>query len=271
MANPYAIFASRILKLEAMPVLGATIDASLRGSVIHEALGKFSAHYPGALPQDIPGALQEFARAALLDLVHEPRVAAFWLPRFARFAAWFAETEAQRRRGIGMVLAELPGSLVWMAPAGPFTLRARADRIDLADDGVVITDYKTGADLSSLASRAAKGEAPQLVLEALIAINGGFDKVPAGRVKSLRYISASGGEPPGRETDIKSDDIAALVAAARAGLEKLIASFDNPSTPYTAVRRPRFDYAYDDFAHLARVAEWSGGGDDAEDDEGGAA
>jgi ATP-dependent helicase/nuclease subunit B len=265
MANPYAIFAARILKLDAMPELGLPPDASLRGSVIHDALGRFATHNPDTLPADIKDELLRNALTIRSDFAGDARVAAFWIPRFARFAAWFAETEAGRRNGVTKVLAELPGSLVWTAPAGPFTLKARADRIDVGPNGLVITDYKSGAHLASLAARAARGEAPQLLLEAVIAAAGGFTHLDSLPVTALRYISASGGEPPGRVIDIKTDNVASLAASAKAGLETLIAAFDDEATPYAAVRRPRFDYDYDDFAHLARVAEWSGG----DDEEGG--
>jgi ATP-dependent helicase/nuclease subunit B len=40
-------------------------------------------------------------------------------------------------------------------------------------------------------------------------------------------------------------------------LQQLIATFDMPETPYRAIRRPRYNYNYDAYAHLARVAEWS--------------
>ena len=43
-----------------------------------------------------------------------------------------------------------------------------------------------------------QGEAPQLPLEAAIAAAGGFTGLAAGTVAVLRYISGSGGEPPGR-------------------------------------------------------------------------
>ena len=43
--------------------------------------------------------------------------------------------------------------------------------------------------------------------------------------------------------------------------------FDNASTPYRAVRRARFNYDYDDYAHLARADEWAGAEDDAEGDQ----
>ena len=105
--------------------------------------------------------------------------------------------------------------------------------------------------------RAKSGEAPQLPLEAAIAAAGGFTGIAAGRVALLRYISTSGGEPPGCDFDVDVDDVAASADAARAGLLRLIALFDIAATPYRAVRRPRFRYDYDDYAHLARVAEWS--------------
>jgi ATP-dependent helicase/nuclease subunit B len=78
-------------------------------------------------------------------------------------------------------------------------------------------------------------------------------------VAALRYISAAGGKPPGLEAELERDpaEVAQLAAKAQAGLARLIAQFDAAATPYRAVRRPRFRYDYDDFAHLARVAEWS--------------
>ena len=51
--------------------------------------------------------------------------------------------------------------------------------------------------------------------------------------------------------------MATLARSAREGLERLIAAFDREATPYRAVRRSRFQLRYDDYAHLARVAEWS--------------
>jgi ATP-dependent helicase/nuclease subunit B len=64
---------------------------------------------------------------------------------------------------------------------------------------------------------------------------------------------------------VKTDDVAALAAQSIAGLERLIARFDNAATPYRAVRRARFNYDYDDYAHLARVAEWTS--DSTEEDD----
>lgn len=261
MANPYAIFASRILGLDCLPPLGQQPDTSLRGSIVHQALGRFAERFPEQLPNDPRAELMSLAETVLAAYTQSPRVAAFWVPRFERFAAWFAATEPARREGVVRTFAELNGMMVLEAPAGPFTLKARADRIDAGPRGIVITDYKTGGDVKGLAGRAAKCEAPQLPLEAAIAISGGFAHVASRQVAVLRYISASGGEPAGSAADIKSDDVAALAASAQAGLARLIATFDDPATPYAAIRRARFNYDYDDYAHLARIAEWSGNSD----------
>jgi ATP-dependent helicase/nuclease subunit B len=257
-ANPYAIFAKSILKLERLPELGHEPGAALRGSVVHETLGRFAQRFPDALPSDVRRELMAIAHTVLLDLTGSPRVAALWVPRFERFAEWFAETEPQRRTGVSRVLGEVDGSMVLAAPGGPFTLRARADRIDGSAAGVVITDYKTAADtqLKLLAARAENGTAPQLPLEAAILLGQGFTGLSAVSLAGLRYISASGGEPPGVEIGVGGGDPASLAQRAQSGLQRLIEEFDRETTPYTAVRRAQFDYRFDDYAHLARADEW---------------
>ena len=258
MANPYAIFARDILRLEPMPALGGPPEASVRGQIIHDALHGFAAAYPAALPDDIVAQLLANAEAGLARLAAHPRVAAFWRPRFARFAEWFAASEPARRIGVARTVSELRGSLALEAPAGPFLLTARADRIDaLKAGGLVITDYKTGKPPGN--ARVIEGTAPQLPLEAAIAAAGGFEGVAAGAVFGLRFIAATGGEPPGAEQPVATEDIARLAAGTLAGLQRLIALFDDPATPYAALRRGNFaaSYRYDDYAHLARIAEWS--------------
>lgn len=264
-ANPYALYAQRILRLEPLAALGLEPGAALRGEIVHDALGKFARAYPGKLPDDIATTLVTFAEEALRELTGSPRVAAFWAPRFARFAQWFAETEPVRRRGIARQYAEIDGKLVIDAEGGPFTLTARADRIDADDSNgkltLTIVDYKSAAGISTLATRARSGHAPQLPLEAAIALAGGFAGLGSAEhppsVAALHYISTSGGEPPGQDLPVKVDDIAAHAENVRQGLQDMVSHFSKSTTPYTAVRRARFTYDYDDYAHLARVAEWS--------------
>lgn len=263
--NPYAVFARSILKLQALSPLGLSPDQALRGALVHEVLSQFASRHPATLPNDMDGELNRIARDVLQSYTGHPKVAAFWMPRLSRFLTWFAETEPARRTGVKRVVPEIEGSLVIAGPAGPFRLSARADRIDDGTDGLAIIDYKTGTVPSN--ASVLSGRSPQLPLEAAIAIGGtGFTGLAGRPVASLTYIRASGGEPPGQETHIKTDDVAKLAREAQSGLEGLIALFDDPLTPYRAIRRPGYGYDYDDYALLARVAEWSAHAED----EGGA-
>jgi len=265
--NPYGLYARHILSLEALPPLGAAPGPREKGIIIHDALSRFTQRFPTELPGDIAGELMREAEAVFKDFAAHPRVAAFWLPRIARFAEWFAATEPARRKGIARLVTEVAGKRVLEAPGGPFTLTARADRIDISPAGLVITDYKTGTPPET--KHVLDGTAPQLPLEAAIAHAKGFAGLETNTIGALRYIRATGGTPAGREHIIKTGDIHALAETCIAGLGVLVGTYDDPEQPYRAVRRARFDYRYDDFAHLARVAEWSGSdnGDDGESDE----
>ena len=261
--NPYGLYARHILGLEALSPLGATPGPREKGIIIHDALSRFTRAHPGALPADVAGALMSAADEALADYAANARVRAFWRPRIARFADWFAATEPARRKDAARITTEVAGSRVVDAPGGPFTLRARADRIDRTPAGLIITDYKTGAPPSNRAVD--DGIAPQLPLEAAIATHGGFAGIDRATVIGLRYIRATGGEPAGKEHCIKTDDAGALGERYLADLARLVATYDVETRAYTAIRRARFNYTYDDFAHLARIAEWSGGDDGDEE------
>jgi ATP-dependent helicase/nuclease subunit B len=103
------------------------------------------------------------------------------------------------------------------------------------------------------------GFAPQLPLEAAIAEAGGFAGLGAGDVAELAYWRLAGGEVAGEVKPIAGDIAAvhAIAEEATAGLRALIAHFDRAETPYRS--RPRPDHAprFTDYAHLARVKEWS--------------
>ena len=154
------------------------------------------------------------------------------------------------------IATEISGALEFDAPGGEFVLIARADRIDLDESGqIIIYDYKTGAFPSDSAVKSLR--APRLPLEAAIAHAGGFEGLNGHLIANLGYISASGGEPAGKQHMVKissSDDIAEF---ALAGLKSLVALYDDSAVPYRAARRPGFDYRFDDYDHLARTEEWA--------------
>ncbi len=263
-ANPYAIFARRVLRLDPLPLLGAEPGPAEKGQVIHLALSRFTERYPVELPTDIAGAFMQVAADVVRDFRDDPRVRAFWLPRLQRFADWFAATEPDRREGVSTLLAEVSARHILAVPGEPFELSARADRIDVTVGGLIITDYKTGQVPS--ASFVLAGAKPQLPLEAALAFEGAFSRLEPMPVLSLRYIRATGADPAGQVLDIKprGDELITLARNSLAGATRLIAEFRDPETPFRALRRPCFKYDYDDFAHLARVGEWTAESGDEE-------
>ena len=169
--------------------------------------------------------------------------------------SWFLEQERERRGLIADLVSETSGSRIFAAPHGDFELRATADRIERRADGLVIVDYKTGT--LPRESAVERGLAPQLPLEAAIAEAGGFARVPPAPVASLEYWRLSGLAIPGELRCIaENGDARTLVAAAVAGLQALIAQFDDPATPYRAVPVARNAPRYSDYEHLERVKEW---------------
>ena len=260
MRDPYGIYARHILGLKALDPIDSDPGAADYGSLIHRALDDFLGSHPGPLPENALHLLLQSGQKTFGSLLDRPGVWAFWWPRFERIAEWIIPIEHQRRQSVRASAAEASGSLTLDGPAGPFVLTARADRLDMLEDGTItVIDYKTGAPPGP--KEVAAGFAPQLPLEAAIAEAGGFEGMPVATVSTLEYWRLRGGDVGG---EIKSAgaDVPALIADAVEGLGRLIAAFDSSNTPYEA--RPRPDQAprFSDYEHLARVKEWSVAGGD---------
>ena len=132
-----------------------------------------SAAIRGALPAEAEAELLEIGRAHFGPILSRPGAWAFWWPRFERIARWLVAEERAHRPGVVESLSECEGSLTLPAPGGPFTLTAKADRIDrLAAGGFLLVDYKTGSLPSKSEMQA--GFAPQLPLEGAILRDGSF-------------------------------------------------------------------------------------------------
>ncbi len=255
-ANPYSIYARYILRLSPLDPIAGPPSVALKGQIIHEALERFSKSYPTTLPEDTESKLTAIAESIIKEWELHPEIAAFWQPRFAQFAAWFAATEPGRRLNVKQIWTEQTGRATYNTSHGPFVLTARADRIDALKDGTYhIYDYKTGTVPKP--KQMHTHFKPQLPLEAAILQKGGFEELGRGPVSAVSYIDARGGEKGGDTTDL-INGVDTVISETEASLIKLIEAFDNPETPYQALRRNDFKghYIYDDYAHLARLEEW---------------
>jgi ATP-dependent helicase/nuclease subunit B len=221
---------------------------------VHDALHEFTSKFPHALPTDALALLRAEGEAAFRPWLDRPNVWAFWQPRFQRLAAWWLRQERERRPLLKAIATELAGELVLPDVSPPFTLTARADRIDTGRDGTLaIIDYKTGTlpkkeDIEL-------GFAPQLTLEATMALQGAFTGISATQIAELAHWKLSGNRDGGTIDRVKGD-VMALASAAMAGLVALVSEFSREDAVYAATPDPAFAPTYDDYAHLARNSEW---------------
>ncbi|MBI4031260.1 MAG: double-strand break repair protein AddB [Proteobacteria bacterium] len=254
MRDPYGIYAQYILKLKKLDPVEMSPGAADKGSILHGVLNEFIRAHKTGLPANAADILKDLGRKAIDARADDPGFWDFWWPRFERIADWFVENEAEWRMSAAPLATEIGGQIAFSAPAGPFALTARADRIDrMADGSAAIIDYKSGGNYAATAIRS--GEAPQLPLEALILREGGFQNIPASQVTCLGYWVLTGGDTPAKITAIE-DGAGEAADKAGAGLSALLAAFDNPDTPYYSLPDPDRAPRFNDYEHLARVKEW---------------
>ncbi|HEY8382254.1 MAG TPA: double-strand break repair protein AddB [Microvirga sp.] len=261
--DPYAIYAKHILKLDGLEPIAVIPSHANRGTIIHEALGRFAEAAPERLPAEPLPLLLQFGQDAFGTLADSyPELYAEWWPRFERLAVEFVKWEERRRGSIARVHPEVSGA--WTIPLGPvtFTLRARADRIERHRDGTcTIVDFKTGSPPG--VKEVFAGFAPQLTLEAAMLMHGAFRDLPATTVTpSLLYVHTSGGRKALNEREIdtpRGDErsVADLVADHQARLKGMLARYYTGEIGFMSRPYPKYASRYSRYDHLARVKEWS--------------
>ncbi len=251
--DPYAIYARHILGLRALEELDADPGRAELGTAVHRTLDEFVRRFPRGLPDNAEAELLQIGREEFGPLLSRPGAWAFWWPRFERIAAWLVAEERAHRSEIAESVSECSGSWTFDARGGPFTITAKADRVDrLANGGLLLVDYKTGAVPKTKEVQA--GFAPQLPLEGAILQHGGFGAI-RGSAAALEYWRLSGAEPAGQRCSIDDGDAAALIERVLARVRALIERFDDPSTPYLAFPSTHWAPRYSDYRHLERLAE----------------
>jgi ATP-dependent helicase/nuclease subunit B len=259
--DPYAIHARYILKLAALQPLDEVTDASDYGSIVHDGLYRFLRAHGAVWTEDAARALRVAMTQALGEAGLRQALIAWWSPRLERIADWVAQEETERRgiRAPVAIATEANGAIELHRTGGRFRLTGRADRIERYDDGTLaILDYKTGAPPTQKSVE--DGLAPQLLLEAAMAAEGGFGPDLRGATTGLIYWHLSGGLDPGKATPLfkkNPADLANAVLDAKDRLCDLIDVFDQPTRAYLSRPHPGLAPRFSDYEQLARVAEWS--------------
>ena len=255
--DPYAIYARFVLGLQPLDRPDTPAEARARGNAVHKAIELLTLAHPATLPDAaeiiVERLLIESLTAEGFDgpaLARERPL----VPHAARFIVGFE----RRRRVEGLnIVVEQTGGYTFQTPGGPFTVKAKADRIEtLAGVGAVL-DFKTGR--APTKDEMTAGFAPQLTLTGAILARGGFPSVGAAVPASLAYIRVTGRRSPGEEHErARGDEAVVMADEALEGLRRRVERFDDPDTPYVSWAAPQFMTSYGgDYDHLARVREWA--------------
>jgi ATP-dependent helicase/nuclease subunit B len=268
--DPYAIYAEKILHLKELDPVGGALGAGEFGSAVHAALDCFVRSHPaGPLPRDAREELQALLRTGLAVQLQDPDFAALKWPQLERLIDFYLEFEASRRDKITSIRTECDGKVdIGLADGSNLSLTARADRIELNTNGTVtLVDYKTGRPPGM--NEIFVGFAPQLTLEAAMCAAGAFGAAcKSERVEALylKLGGAAGGEAKlvrfdKGKANFMQRDFMDVAAAHYRGLIDLLNQFRDPATVYPPRPFPKFAKRYNAYDHLARVKEWSRGGE----------
>ncbi len=262
--DPYSIYAKRILRLRALDEPGAPPDQRLRGETLHAVMERFirdSDPWPG--PDAARRTFDRLSDEVIAEVAPPAALADIWRARLARVAPWIIVQEAERRAYSRPIDTEIDGKAVVKTALGDFTLTGRADRIDwidcLPEGGVAIIDYKAGQAPSN---KQAQVYAKQLPLLGAMARMGAFEAFEAATAAILTYVSLSGADAGGKNTEIDPDP------EAMSGLIQLINAFQSEDEPFIARAAPEALTWASDYEHLSRFGEWAdrAPGDIAEDE-----
>ena len=253
--DPYALYARSILKLRKLDEPGARFAARELGSLLHKIFEIAAREQSEDVQID---QLWNHWRVHAMDFGLSQAEFGYWRESVDRAFRWFADFESARRQEGAPVVIEGDGAMrISIDGAAPFTVRAKADRIDRNGDGrLELFDYKSGQPPSDKQDRKFS---PQLPLTARIAGLGGFDGVAAAPIAAYTYLRILNRSMDDAKNATRRSGAEASEAAEEAEkrLRELVIKFDDPMTPYLSQPHPEFNDDYGDYDQLARRGEWA--------------
>lgn len=276
--DPYAIYATDILRLHRLDPVGLEFEARDLGIAIHavmDACGdpntantltteQLAERFRVALGAD--GLPEDMLRLWRTRLHQTAGVALDWLRRRPPLDQVMTELKAEWRPSTADLGVILPR---------PLTFVTRADRIEIRQGGLTVIDFKTGAVPSG--SQMVSGREPQIGFTAAMALKGAFPGVPGLPILEAAAVALKpGGEPSFLRATGKAagPNGATPTELAEYVLRKTLAAvltYESETVGYLS--RKMMLKVEDDgrFDRLARLEEWAGEDadltDSSDDDE----
>jgi ATP-dependent helicase/nuclease subunit B len=256
--DPYRTYVEKILKLRALDPLGGVPGVGERGTAIHaatEIVGKWYAQRPDDAAHDLRATMRD----CLAATGYEGVALDVEMVRLEPTIAWLATQEIKRLEAGWRPFIEQTGTWVLDTKAGPLTIKAKSDRIDVRGDELEILDFKSGTPAS--AAQVKSLLAAQLPVTALIAARGGFAAIDGAKIPvDLRHIHVGGREVKSVGGVARDTSVSEIVDAIEETLIKMFVRYADPDWPYLSKPRVQFTISksYEDMTdRLARRAEWA--------------
>lgn len=170
---PYNFYAKKILKLKKIQEISDIASLADFGNVVHKVFDKFVKVRNSSKQFDSELLIKEIIIQEI-ESIHLPeQIKHLWAVKLEKIAIEFVEFDYLRRSD-AKVFSEVDGSIELSVGTSIITVAAIADRIEVDSQGkITILDYKTGVAPSQ--KEVLLGLSPQLVIEAIIAYEKGFD------------------------------------------------------------------------------------------------
>lgn len=267
MQCPYKLYIQKVLRLEAFEPFEEGFTASSRGQLIHKILESFFMAVPNMPPPYTGNKIDEKAmfkhmmKQAIVafETVEEKASKALGLRQFKKIAKVFAAKVAQdEQNDRSNQFIEKEAKV--MLDSG-VQLYAKADRIDVSKNGMVVIDYKTGAPPKI--EDVLNGIEPQMATEAVIMKKGGFGGNK--QIDELQYwhVSGTGHEPLKIQNALgKKEDVNRFTEQAEQALNNISLKMHKQEYPYEAfpggeaMEKKKGPCTFCDYAGICRFKDW---------------
>jgi ATP-dependent helicase/nuclease subunit B len=255
LADPFAFYAGKILRIKTLDPVDAEPSHAWRGSIVHDILEQWAKE-----DKCDPAKLMARAGELLTNPALHPALRTLWQPRIAQGLQWVAQRTSELSvQGRNLLVAEqaVKGEIEGIK------LHGRADRIDqLPGGGIAIVDYKTGKAPTD--KSVTSGFALQLGLIGFLVETGGIENV-SGTAEAFEYwslakkdgkfgsVSTPVSDTVKNNKKLTNEFVVFAHEKASAAIHKWIIGM----APFTAKLHP--EYApYAEFDQLMRYEEWNG-------------
>lgn len=246
--DPYHIYVQKILKLKRIDPIEQNSSSTDFGQITHKIIERITVeglNYKQAL---------DYSKSLLSDYAVQLYNFNLWWPTIKKMIDWII-TYNKQQIDLGIkIYSEVTGTVKLQIAKEIFCITAKADRIELDDQGrATIIDFKTGMVPSDKEIK--MGLSPQLTLEALIALKGGFNSLNIAGINMLKYISLKGHENVIEEKIVKIKNMHEFINDIEVWLINLIKLFNIDGISYISSPNPKYQKIYNDYLYLSRLVE----------------